>query len=166
MVESISELHGKLVTGPTKTGARRTVSIPASLAAVLEAHLAEYPSSSGYVFTSAEGGPLRHRNFYRRHFRPAVKTAGLPETLRFHDLHHTCVALLIEQGARPKAIQERLGHSTIRLTFDRYGHLFPSLDERLAEGLDQMFREASAASSRPERPATSSGTPRGPRRGL
>lgn len=35
-----------------------------------------------------------------------------------------------------------MGHSTIRLTFDRYGHLFPSLDSRLREGLERTFRDA------------------------
>jgi integrase len=50
--------------------------------------------------------------------------------------------LLIAQGAHPKEIQERLGHSTITLTFDRYGHLLPSLDERLRDGLDQLMRTA------------------------
>ena len=48
--------------------------------------------------------------------------------------------MLIAQGAHPKEIQERLGHSTIRLTFDRYGHLFPSLDDRLREGLEAAYR--------------------------
>ena len=57
-----------------------------------------------------------------------------------HDLRHTCAALLIAQGAHPKEIQERLGHSTIQLTFDRYGHLLPSLDERLRDGLDTTWR--------------------------
>ena len=71
--------------------------------------------------------------------------------LRFHELRHTCVALLIAHGAHPKAIQERLGHSTIRVTFDRYGHLLPSLDAQLTEGLDEAFSKAAAASSRPVR---------------
>ena len=48
-----------------------------------------------------------------------------------------------------KAIQERLGHSSIRLTLDRYGHLFPSLDETMQEGLDRVPLEASAASLLP-----------------
>lgn len=50
--------------------------------------------------------------------------------------------MLIAQGAHPKEIQERLGHSTIRLTFDRYGHLFPGLDERLRDGLEAGYRAA------------------------
>ena len=49
---------------------------------------------------------------------------------------------LIAQGAHAKEIQERLGHSTIRLTFDRYGHLLPSLDERLRDGLEETFRRS------------------------
>jgi integrase len=69
-----------------------------------------------------------------------AQRAGLPDTLRFHDLRHTCAALLIAQGAHPKEIQERLGHSTIQLTFDCYGHLLPSLDERLRDGLDTTWR--------------------------
>jgi integrase len=38
---------------------------------------------------------------------------------RFHDLRHKCAALLIAQGAHPKEIRERMGHSTILITFDR-----------------------------------------------
>ena len=85
--------------------------------------------------------PLR-RHFLRRHFHPAVERAGIEAGLRFHDLRHTCVSLLIAQGAHPKEISERLGHSTIRLTYDRYGHLLPSLDDRLRDGLDRMFATA------------------------
>ena len=52
---------------------------------------------------------------------------------RFHDLRHTSVALAIADGAHPKAIQSRMGHSSINVTLDRYGHLFPELDEAIAE---------------------------------
>ncbi len=141
VMESLSEVNGYLYCGPTKTGANRTVSLPRFLSRMLQEHMGAYPCPEGYVFTSPEGGPLR-RNFYRRHYKPAVRLAGLPEGVRFHDLRHTCAALLIAQGAHPKEIQERLGHSTIRMTFDRYGHLFPNLDERLREGLDAGFRQA------------------------
>jgi integrase len=69
------------------------------------------------------------------------------EGLRFHDLRHTAVALAIAQGAHPKAIQERLGHSSITVTLDRQGHLFPALDERIADGLETVFRETLAVVS-------------------
>ena len=42
----------------------------------------------------------------------------------FHHLRHAAASLLIEQGAQPKRIQELMGHSSIRVTFDIYGHLF------------------------------------------
>jgi integrase len=84
------------------------------------------------VFTAPEGGPLRHANFYKRVWLPAKQAAGVPEDLRIHDLRHTCAALLIAQGASPKAIQAHLGHSSIQVTFDRYGHLFPEDLEELA----------------------------------
>lgn len=59
----------------------------------LGAHLAgRRHSPDDFVFTSPEGGALRHNLFYRRIFKPAVVAAGLPGELRFHDLRHTCPA--------------------------------------------------------------------------
>ncbi|MBA2327554.1 MAG: hypothetical protein H0V95_13050 [Actinobacteria bacterium] len=46
---------------------------------------------------------------------------------------HTAVALAIEPGAHPRALMERLGHSSINVTLDRYGHLFPGQDEAIAD---------------------------------
>jgi integrase len=89
-----------------------------------------------FVFSAQRGGRLRHNNFYQRLFCPALRRAGLPEQVRFHDLRHTCAALLIAQGAHPKAIQAHLGHSSIQVTMDRYGHLFPDALEHLADRLD------------------------------
>jgi integrase len=144
VVEALTEIGGQIEIGATKTGKTRTVSLPRFLRQLLTEHLTDYPSTCGFVFTSEEGLPLR-RSFYRRHYKPAVRRAGLPEGLRFHDLRHSCAAIMIAQGAHPKEIQERLGHSTIKLTFDRYGHLLPTLDERLRDHLDQVW-EASQPS--------------------
>ena len=52
--------------------------------------------------------------------------------------------MLIALGAHPKAIQERLGHSTINITLDRYGHLFPALDEALTERIEETLTKAVA----------------------
>jgi integrase len=145
--ESIGEVNGIQVTGPTKSGVPRTVSLPEFLARELEAHIDRYPSTDGYIFTATEGGPIRHRNFMTRHFKPAVRRAGLPTSLRFHDLRHTSASLLIGLGANPKQIQERLGHSTIQLTFDRYGHLFDGHDQQLREGLEGLHATASVSRS-------------------
>jgi integrase len=137
VVESASEVGGRLILGPTKTHAERTVRLPRFLRDDLATYLASRSRDpDGFVFTAPKGGQLRHNNFYQRLFCPALARAGLPEQVRFHDLRHTCAALLIAQGAHPKAIQAHLGHSSIQVTMDRYGHLFPDALEHLADRLD------------------------------
>jgi integrase len=152
VVESASEVGGRLVFGSTKTYAERTVRLPRFLRDDLAVHLAGRPRDpDGFVFTAAKGGPLRHNNFYQRIFCPALARAGLPAQVRFHDLRHTCAALLIAQGAHPKAIQAHLGHSSIQVTMDRYGHLFPEALEHLADRLDAVRIQARAEVGRTER---------------
>ena len=137
VVEAASEVGGRLIAGPTKTHAERTVRLPRFLRDELAAYLASPPRDrDAFVFTAPKGGPLRHHNFYQRQFCPALVRAGLPAQIRFHDLRHTCASLLIAQGAHPKAIQAHLGHSSIQVTMDRYGHLFPDALEHLADRLD------------------------------
>lgn len=87
---------------------------------------------------TAPVGPRRQSHFRNRHFTPAVKRADLAGVTP-HDLRHTCVALLVQLGAHPKAIHEWLGHSSITMTFDQYGHLFPSIEEALAGRLDDLM---------------------------
>jgi hypothetical protein len=70
--------------------------------------------------------------------------------LRIHDLRHTAVALAVAAGAHPKEIQELCGHASITTTLNVYGHLFESLQERLAERLDETFRAARAPYLPPE----------------
>lgn len=72
-------------------------------------------------------------SFNSNYWTPAKRAAGL-EGVRFHDLGHTAVALAIAQGAHPKAIQMRMGHSSVQVTLDRYGHLFPELNGQIASG--------------------------------
>lgn len=146
--ESLSEVRGRLTVGPTKTGATREVPMPRFLVDELAEHVRRFPSPDGYVFTMAEGGPVRHRNFYRRHFRPAVTAAELPAELRFHDLRHTCAALLIDRGASPKQVAAILGHSTIRVTFDRYGHLFDDHADTLMVALHDAHAQRAEDSLR------------------
>ena len=148
------EIASGVSFGPPKTKAGiRTVSIPAALADVLGQHFASPAAqSSGLAFPGPKGAALRRSNF-RRVWSKATTRAGL-EGLRFHELRHTAVALAVAQGAHPLAIKERLGHSSITVTMDTYGRLFPRLEEAIARGLDQVFREAAAGPLRDERGTT------------
>ena len=142
VVESVTEVNGKCIFGPTKTYLRRSVVIPAFLRDMLARHLDENvpDDPDALVFTAPRGGVLSYHNFRRRDWIPARQAAGFPDDLRIHDLRHTCAALLISKGAPAKMIQAHLGHATISLTFDRYGHLYPDDQERIAEALDATFR--------------------------
>jgi hypothetical protein len=141
------ELNGRLHKGPPKTAkGLRSMTIRGFLDDAIGEHIGRFPSRDGHIFSAAEGGPIR-KTFVRRKFKPAAKAANLLP-LRVHDLRHTAAGLMIALGAHPKVIQERLGHSSIKVTLDTYGHLFPNLDEALAQRLDELAR-ASAASTPP-----------------
>ncbi|MDH3500492.1 MAG: tyrosine-type recombinase/integrase [Acidimicrobiia bacterium] len=55
--------------------------------------------------------------------------------MRFHDLRHTHVALLIKQGVHPAVIASRLGHTSVKTVLDVYGHLYEGLDRDAADAL-------------------------------
>jgi integrase len=152
VAEALTVISGRTEVGPTKSYARRTVGLPRSICDDLGEFLTRRsrergcpPSPDDYVFTAPRGGPLRRDLLLKRFIRPPAEAAGLPAGLRLHDLRHTSVSLLIELGAHPKVIQERLGHSSITVTMDVYGHLFPSLAESITERFDEVFQEARAS---------------------
>ena len=152
VIETVAEVTGHgLVYSPPKTYERRAVPIPRTLAEELGAYLAGRAHDRGdFLFTAPGGGPLRHHNFYRRHFKPGLASAGLPDHVRFHDLRHTCAALLInaDPPAHPLAVMKRLGHSSITVTYNTYGHLFPALEEALTVSLDRSYQSANLSAPR------------------
>jgi integrase len=68
--------------------------------------------------------------------------AGLPPEFRFHDLRHTCAALLIGEGHQQYEIMRHLGHSSITVTIDTHEHLFPSRAEAVADTLERVWAAA------------------------
>jgi integrase len=78
--------------------------------------------------------------------KPVINNAGAPvmrEVGRYglHALRHACASLWIEQGHNPKQIQRLMGHSSIKVTFDTYGHLLAGAeaDQRAAEGVESRL---------------------------
>jgi integrase len=91
------------------------------------------------IFCTALGTPLDRGNVVRRDFWPLLKQAG-SRRIRFHDLRHTLATLLIAQGESPKYIQAQLGHTSIQVIMDRYGHLLPDMNRQAARRLeDSLF---------------------------
>ncbi len=123
----------------------RSITITPSTAAILAEHMERFaePGPDRLVFTNNAGHPIMSSSFWNNHFKPAQDKAGV--SCRFHDLRHTSVALAIAAGAHPKAIQTRMGHSSINVTLDRYGHLFPELDEAIASSFEEQIATQRAA---------------------
>ncbi len=93
-----------------------------------------------YVFGPGEK-PLRYSaDFYLKYWKAAVKAAGLPPELRFHDLRHTCASLLIRQGVPPLQVKEHLGHSSITITLDLYSHLYEDTKDQVGDAIDAAFK--------------------------
>jgi integrase len=84
------------------------------------------------VFCSHTGDFLDGDNLYHRDFKPILKKAGLRH-MRIHDLRHTYASILIAAGHSPKYIQMQLGHSSIMVTMDLYGHLMEEVYEGAAK---------------------------------
>jgi integrase len=80
----------------------------------------------GLVFPSRRGTPVEPDNL-RRSWSVIRTAAGLPG-VRFHDLRHTCVTLLLDLGVPPHVVREIVGHSAIEVTMTIYAHA--SLDEK------------------------------------
>ena len=116
--------------------------------AQLEARLAAGPlwQDHGLVFTRGDGEPMRGTHLLQRHFHPFLKRAGLP-MIRFHDLRHTAATQLLLLGINSKVVQERLGHSNVGITLDRYSHVLPGMQRDAALAMERLFeREGSEAS--------------------
>ena len=143
VAETMSEVSGKFHRVSPKNERTRTVNLPAFVTDALAEHLANYtdPAPDALVFTAAKDGPIRHSNFRSRVWLPALRATGLLG-IRVHDLRHTAAALHIAEGAHPLVVKSHLGHSSITVTMDVYGHLFPSEVEELAHRLDARHRAA------------------------
>jgi integrase len=77
------------------------------------------------VFQSDAGGPIVKRNIGPRYMEPALERRGLRH-FSFHALRHTFASLLLQAGISPAYVQRQLGHSSIAITVDTYGHWIPS----------------------------------------
>ena len=128
---------GELVfTSPKTKHSRRTVSISAAVVDALVARVAGRDREE-LLFTSPTGLTVRTRNF-RRTWLKIITRAGL-EGLRIHDLRHTHAAMLISAGKPLTAVQRRLGHSSIAVTSDLYGHLRDEVDEGILAAIEEAL---------------------------
>jgi len=121
---------------------------------LLDAYLKGQASiSDDLVFPSQTGTPIAPDNIAVRYMTPALEKAGL-RRFRLHDLRHTFGSLLIQGGASLTYVKEQMGHSSIQITVDTYGHLIPGADIKWIDRLDETSSKPNATQAQPE-PLTS-----------
>ncbi|MCZ6590334.1 MAG: site-specific integrase [Alphaproteobacteria bacterium] len=126
------------IGSPKSKAARRTIPLAPIVLNVLREWRLRCPHGElGLVFPNGRGNIEAQSNVYRRGFVPLMAECGLCDEegkpqFTFHTLRHIAASLIIEQGWQPKRVQTVMGHSSMAMTFDRYGHLFstPEDDKR------------------------------------
>lgn len=138
----------RLVTTDTKTSlSRRAVNLPAPMLKTLLEHEARQRDQmeqlgtawvdSGYVFTSSIGTPIDPRNLYRE-FQKVCRIAGLGDW-HPHELRHSAASLMLAQGVKIQVVSQVLGHSSIRMTADVYGHLLDPDRREAAQAMGTLL---------------------------
>ena len=116
----------------------------------LEAAANGWKEVPAWVFCNEIGGLLDPDNLRKRVFYWLLKASGLRQ-VRFHDLRHTFASLLLQQGESPVYVKEQMGHSSIQVTVDLYGHLIPGGNKQAVDRLDGPLDKArSGADSAPQ----------------
>jgi integrase len=141
VVESATEVNGRMVFGPPKSHHARSVPVPRSLVDPLALRCAAR-SPDEFVFTAPAGGVLWLRNWRRRVFDPAARAAGL-DGLTPHELRHTAASLAVSAGANVKSVQRMLGHASAAMTLDIYSGLFDDDLDAVGDRLDEAATIAS-----------------------
>lgn len=118
--------------GAPKTAAgRRTVTLGDPLTAHLRAHVQGKPQGA-WLFTKKDGkSPVPQSTLYSL-WSKWITESGINKRPRVHDLRHSHVAWMLASGRPLDQIKARLGHSSIKITVDVYGHLMPDAQEDMA----------------------------------
>ena len=112
------------------------------LLAVLRDYLDEHKLATGrdgddLVFGRTARDPFV-ASTVRTRARKAWKAAAL-EPIGLHECRHTFASLMIAAGENAKAIQTFMGHASIQMTFDRYGHLMPGSRDQARARMDDFL---------------------------
>jgi integrase len=128
IAEATVEVSGRKITGAPKTkGSIRNVPISPRLRAALRDHYdAGYANrfdAESYVFTSEQGTQVSQSNLRNRVLVPAAERAGIAGFTTY-DLRHTAISLWLLRGLTPWEVSKMVGHTTVGMIEQRYGHLY------------------------------------------
>jgi len=135
---------GRREIGTPKTGKARRVDMSQQLERVLQAHLTLRDAEavvagrdSEWLFPTLDGRdkPMPPLEFYKAVWWPLLRRSAL-RYRKPHALRHTYASLLIQNGESLAYVRDQLGHSSIRMTVDTYGHLVPGANRQAVDRLD------------------------------
>jgi integrase len=140
VIQTVVEVNGMLIrTRPKSKASRRTVKLLPSVVRLLKHH-PQPANPDGLVFTQPRSDrPIARTWFNRRILKPAARRPGIHPIPSVHDLRHTAGALASKAGMHPMAVKEMMGHSSIRVTYDIYGHLFPTMHAEGIRAVEKLF---------------------------
>ena len=138
-VRQRADKYNVLGSPKSKTSRRAIPMTPMVANALREWKLACPKGEANLVFPTGRGNVESNSNIYNRGMVPLERKCGFigaratKPKYGLHALRHFYASWIIEQGFSPKKCQTLLGHSSIQMTFDTYGHLFPDPKEDLAK---------------------------------
>jgi len=103
------------------------------------------PRTDGWVFTPDGTTPIGNGTWLKRQWRKAQLRSGTRHPIRWHDLRHQFISLLIAGGKAPKYVAEQAGHASAGFTLDRYGHLFSTITPTPVEWPEDLLWPAGCA---------------------
>jgi integrase len=127
---------------PKSQAGKRTVPIASVLRELLITHRLRSGRSEALAFGRDSARPFEPVTLSERASR-AWEKAEL-EAITLHECRHTFASLMIAAGVNAKALSTYMGHASVMITLDRYGHLFPGNEEEAAGLLDSYLSEAMA----------------------
>jgi integrase len=151
-VERAWDVKAGRAVEPKSRAGRRSVPIAAGLRDYLAAHRLREGRHSGLVFAREGDRPVAPNSLAARADR-AWRKAGL-RRITLHECRHTFASLMIAAGVNVKALSTFMGHASITITLDRYGHLFPGSEAEAAELLDGYLASQREQAERAARAAT------------
>lgn len=89
------------------------------------------------MFCSETGG-FTNPMYLQKAFHELLKDTGLPH-MRFHDLRHSAITILLSMGVQPHVVAEIVGHSDVRITLGVYGHVLPNMYDEAMRKMEDLF---------------------------
>jgi len=149
ITRTYTNLPGKVCTQPPKTAAaRRRVPLDEATLQILRQNRkqqieerlrkGERWRDDLPVFYSGRTGKPPNPSTLQHAIHKYARVAEVPD-IRFHGLRHTHATLLLRQGVHPKIVSERLGHSSVNITLNRYSHVLPDSQAEAVKAIEKAL---------------------------